>query len=857
MGEVVKATIISGTVTIKPNGNTGNNVSEAVAIGGSLAQKAFSPTVELTQTESGVDIAITDVNGRHEASIANGQDYTITQEDYDGIAEETLGRLEYDDAPTDGSDNLLTSGTIKEALDGKADIGDFPTKVSDLTNDLGFITSYTETDPTVPAWAKQATKPSYTAQEVGALPADTQIPSSLSDLDNDMGFYVKPVAGITIEDIAPGVVSDIESKADIEDIPTSLSELTNDAGYITADDIAGKLDSSQKGAANGIAELDENGRVPQSQLPSYVDDVLEFNAESAFPQNGESGKIYIAADTNLTYRWSGSQYVQISSSLALGETSSSAYRGDRGKEAYDHASAKGSAFASGLYKIATNSEGHVTGATAVAKSDITALGIPGSVPTKTSDLTNDSGFLTQHQSISGKADKVSNATSGNFASLDANGNLVDSGHKPSDYLTASDVHDGATFTPSVSEEGVLSWTNDGGKTNPQSINIKGPKGDQGDTGDPGVYVGSETPSDPDVSVWIDPTDSGFEEIEDVVTEWLDDHPEATTTVQDGSITKAKLDSSLRNAIEDVSDLKDSVSSLGRCDDSNADSDLDITDSAGNAIARFAYGHIVTKNFDSSYVSTIQPTADTEDLSITDPSGNAIVRFEGGHIKVKNFDSSVCSRDWRGKKWCCVGDSLTEKNIRSDLVYHDYISARTGINVTNIGHSGAGYYYRGYSYGIRDQVGRVPTDSDVVTIFGSGNDCYGDSAPLGDVTDTGETTVCGCINKALSILYTRFPAVNLGIITPTPWYLKSGTRNWSPLNPGNIMELYCEALVEICKRNSVPCLDLYHMSNLRPYDAGYRALMYSKDEGNGVHPNEQGHFLIAARFQAFLETLLLH
>lgn len=137
-----------------------------------------------------------------------------------------------------------------------------------------------------------------------------------------------------------------------------------------------RLAASLKGAVNGVAELDSNGKVPSSQLPSYVDDVLEYSAQSAFPSTGESGKIYVDLATNKTYRWSGSAYTEISPSLALGETSSTAYRGDRGKTAYDHAAAKGSAFSSGLYKITTNAHGHVTAATAVAKSDITALGIP-------------------------------------------------------------------------------------------------------------------------------------------------------------------------------------------------------------------------------------------------------------------------------------------------------------------------------------------------------------------------------------------------------------------------------------------------------------------------------------------------
>lgn len=136
------------------------------------------------------------------------------------------------------------------------------------------------------------------------------------------------------------------------------------------------VSSNKVGSANGIASLDSSGRVPSSQLPSYVDDVVTYNSLSDFPVTGEDGKIYIAKDTNITYRWGGSSYVAIGSDLALGETSSTAYRGDRGKTAYDHATAKGSEFSSGMYKITTNAQGHVTAATAVEKSDITGLGIP-------------------------------------------------------------------------------------------------------------------------------------------------------------------------------------------------------------------------------------------------------------------------------------------------------------------------------------------------------------------------------------------------------------------------------------------------------------------------------------------------
>lgn len=90
-----------------------------------------------------------------------------------------------------------------------------------------------------------------------------------------------------------------------------------------------------KGAPNGLASLNESGIIPSAQLPSYVDDVIEVDTFSNLPDTGESGKIYIVQDTNLTYRWSGTDYVEISKSLALGETSSTAYSGDKGKATTD------------------------------------------------------------------------------------------------------------------------------------------------------------------------------------------------------------------------------------------------------------------------------------------------------------------------------------------------------------------------------------------------------------------------------------------------------------------------------------------------------------------------------------------
>lgn len=176
----------------------------------------------------------------------------------------------------------------------------------------------------------------------------------------------------------------VGDKSVASQITSAIDALDLDSTYIAA---------IQKGAANGVAELDSNGKVPSTQLPSYVDDVLEYTAKSNFPYTGEAGKIYVDTSTNLAYRWGGSAYTEISPSIALGTTSSTAFRGDYGNIAYIHANAKGSAFTSGLYKITTNAQGHVTAATTVAKSDITDLGIPAQDTTYSAATTSAAGLM--------------------------------------------------------------------------------------------------------------------------------------------------------------------------------------------------------------------------------------------------------------------------------------------------------------------------------------------------------------------------------------------------------------------------------------------------------------------------------
>lgn len=150
-------------------------------------------------------------------------------------------------------------------------------------------------------------------------------------------------------------VTDTESDAYIRNKPSSLpasdvydwAKASEKPSYTAAEVGLGNVENykqvraTEKGAANGVATLDENGFVPSSQLPSYVDDVEEYASYDSFPTEGESGKIYVALDTNMTYRWGGTTYVAIASSLALGETASTAYAGSKGKQnATDIASLK-------------------------------------------------------------------------------------------------------------------------------------------------------------------------------------------------------------------------------------------------------------------------------------------------------------------------------------------------------------------------------------------------------------------------------------------------------------------------------------------------------------------------------------
>ena len=242
---------------------------------------------------------------------------------------------------------------------------------------------------------------------------------------------------------------------------------------LTAEDVEA-VPVIQKGAAGGVAELDGAGKVPAGQLPSYVDDVLEgylsggeFYKEAThktvFAQ--ESGKIYVDLPSGKTYRWGGSAYVVISETLALGETSGTAYRGDFGKAAFAHSQ---SAHAPANAEQNVQSDWNATNTTddAFIKNKPESLPANGGNAATVNKHTVDSDVPADA--------KFTDTTYGSMRGATSSAAGI-AGLVPAPSPGAGDRYLGADGTWRT---GAIGPT---GATGPQ-----GPKGDKGDKGDPGA-----------------------------------------------------------------------------------------------------------------------------------------------------------------------------------------------------------------------------------------------------------------------------------------------------------------------------------------------------------------------------------
>ena len=253
------------------------------------------------------------------------------------------------------------------------------------------------------------------------------------------------------------------------------SSHTHDDRYYTESEINTKLNEklniTLKGSANGLAELDSTGKVPSVQLPSFVDDVIEgylysgkLYKESAHINQitGETGKIYVDLHTEKTYRWSGTAFVVISDTITLGETSTTAYRGDRGKVAYDHSqTAHARTDATKVEKSSTNGNIKING----TETNVYIHPGSGTNPHGTTkndvglgnvDNTADSNKSVKYATSAGSA---TNATKVNNHTVNAD---VPSGAKFTDTVYTHPTTSGNKHIPSGGSSGqVLGWQSDG------------------------------------------------------------------------------------------------------------------------------------------------------------------------------------------------------------------------------------------------------------------------------------------------------------------------------------------------------------------------------------------------------------
>lgn len=192
-----------------------------------------------------------------------------------------------------------------------------------------------------PSFATVATSGSYNdlsnKPTIPTIPGALKNPNALTISLNgtSQGAYDGSAAksiNITASSVGAAASTHTHSKSQITDFPTSMpasdvpawAKAASKPSY-TIGEVSGNLPASRI-----------SGTIAAANLPSYVDDVLEYASLSKFPTKGESGKIYTALDTNKIYRWSGSAYVVISETIALGTTHSSAGYGDESRAAYNH-----------------------------------------------------------------------------------------------------------------------------------------------------------------------------------------------------------------------------------------------------------------------------------------------------------------------------------------------------------------------------------------------------------------------------------------------------------------------------------------------------------------------------------------
>lgn len=234
----------------------------------------------------------------------------------------------------------------------------------------------------------------------------------------------------------------------------------------------------------------------------------------------------------------------------------------------------------------------------------------------------------------------------------------------------------------------------------------------------------------------------------------------------------------------------------------------------------------------------------------------ISRIGSADIVDKTARAMIKTSVLANKKWAAIGDSITEKNTRTNLNYHDFIKNEVqNLTVYNYGKSGTGYFDRS---GVADLV--TQTDIDLITVFFGTNDWGNQKSTnqkqLGAFLDTGTDTISGCINTTLTGLLNKFFDKKIAVITPLPRLTNWG-ENAANNAYGYTLKQLADLIKQYCDHYSIPCLDLYHESNLPVWIPAANTKYFTAPANStpdGLHPNDAGHQIVADKVKAFLESI---
>ena len=223
----------------------------------------------------------------------------------------------------------------------------------------------------------------------------------------------------------------------------------------------------------------------------------------------------------------------------------------------------------------------------------------------------------------------------------------------------------------------------------------------------------------------------------------------------------------------------------------------------------------------------------------------------------------------GKNWTAIGDSWTQIHADKNQSYVDYVSQITGVSAKNAGAGGTGYVAGGpNNWNNQFYKHSVDANSNIVTIFGSFNDAYATNFKFGKKSDTGTDTLWGAMLATINHVYDANPDALIGVITPGPWgainpFVNNKMSSLCAHDDSGINEMsinewaeqYVSTLAEFAKAYSLPLLDLYHGSGLRPWNNNFiNSYYHGTNDTDTTHPNAKAmQKYIAPRIASFIES----